>query len=115
MEVQLLRSLERASLDHQPVEWCPVRLVREEKHQSVHVPAGTFETYVMSAEIRDERTWHFNVETDPSNRIIRWECSDGQKAEMIGNQRLKYWVLNDNASISALQKIGLTSRSVNTR
>jgi hypothetical protein len=113
-EVKLLRSLRSASLDHLPLAWRPATLSRSAEPETVRVPAGEFEVNVHAAEIESGPQWRFFVEAAPPHRLIRWTCSDGEAAELIAADRLKYWELNGPEGADALARLGLKPRPERT-
>ncbi len=109
-DVQLLRSLKAARLLHQPVVWQKARLTRAAQAQTVKVPAGTFDVEVLTCAIEGGRTWTFHVELAQPHRLVKWEVSDGEKAELLASDRLKYWQMNGKGFESSLAKLGLKPR-----
>lgn len=130
VELPLLSSLRTVRFYHLPVEWNRVTLSREAGAQSITVPAGTFEVEIfraeikgdtsksgyphMAAQIKDGFTKTFYVEKAFPHRIIKWETSTGDKAELLGVDRLVYWGLNSEGEESFLSKIGLSRRPLRT-
>lgn len=114
-EVPLLRSSKLVRLRHMPMVWERARLSRPAGTTQVTVPAGTFEVETLTAEVTGEeklqRTWTFDVEKAWPNRLIRWTCSDGEKGEMVGSDRLTYWSLHGEGDETNLSKLGLNVRS----
>lgn len=107
--VPLLTSLERSRLAHVPLAWEEVELSRSAETREVTVPAGTFEVGEARAVVRGsegERTWTFLVETAPPHRIVAWETSDGERAELRGSDRLAYWKLNAPGGEEHLKALG---------
>lgn len=96
---------------HQPVANVRRDLHREAKAMRVSVPAGTFEVLVSRITAPAE-TKTFYVETVPPHRVVKWESTSGEKAELIGSERLKYWQLNREGGEQALKKLGLSRRGV---
>lgn len=109
-ERPLTGSLRVARLRHQPVVTAPARFRRASEPALVTVPAGTFEADVASVTLEDGRAWTFWVERAAPHRIVRWSCSDGEHAELLGSDRLAYWELNHPGDEAALAKLGLTPR-----
>jgi hypothetical protein len=62
----------------------------------------------------DGLTRSYQVEAAPPRRIIQWESSTGERAELLGSVRLKYWELNGPGGEEALAAIGLSPRSPRT-
>ena len=114
IDVPFLPSLQTARLEHRPVEWTRASLARADTPRAVTVPAGTFDAEVYTASIQNGRTWTFYVETETPHRILRWETSDGQKAELIASERVAYWRHNGAGGESKLRELGLTPRPPRT-
>ena len=54
-------------------------------------------------------TWRaFYVEKADPKRIIKWETSEGEKAELLGSDRLKYWEMNKEGGEAALERLGIS-------
>lgn len=49
----------------------------------------------------------FDVETAPPRRILGWEASTGDSAELLGTERLAYWSLNAVGDESYRETLGL--------
>jgi hypothetical protein len=110
-EVQLMRSLERARLRHQPVLWERATLAREAATRSVTVPAGTFVVETRTVAIAGGRAWTFRTEHAPPHRIVSWESSEGERAVLLASDRLKYWEMNGPGFERALSALGLRPRA----
>ncbi len=108
VEVPFLPSLERARLDHRPLEWTRATLSRSAETKKVKVPAGTFEVITASAELVDGLRYDFEVEVAAPHRIIRWSTNRGDQAVLRGSERLAYWQLNGPGGERSLRKLGLT-------
>ncbi len=109
--VPFLRSLETSRLQHRGVEVLQATLSRDASASRVSVPAGAFDVERRRVEIAGGPTWTIAVEAAAPHRIIAWETTDGQKASLLGSDRLPYWKLNGPGGESALAKLGLTRRS----
>jgi hypothetical protein len=115
--VPVLTSLERSRLSHVPVAWEEAELSRSGAAREVTVPAGTFEVTEARAMVRGEngdRSWTFLVEAAPPHRVVSWETSDGERAELRGATRLAYWKLNGPGGEEHLKELGLTPRPPGT-
>ncbi len=66
---------------------------RETALRETAAPAGRFETEVWTAATKDGPACTFFVEKASPHRIVKCESSDGEKAELTGENRLKYWDL----------------------
>lgn len=111
--VPLLTSLERSRLDHVPVAWEEAVLSRSAETEKVTVPAGTFEVEEARVVVKGgdgERAWAFLVEKAPPHRIVAWETSEGERAELRGSDRLAYWQLNAPGGEEHLEALGLRPR-----
>lgn len=114
--VPLLTGLERSRLAHVEAEWETVELSRGSGTSEVTVPAGTFTVEEARAVIRGsgspdgERSWTFHVEAEPPHRIVAWETSAGERAELRGSDRLAYWKLNGPGGEEHLEALGLRPR-----
>lgn len=108
--VALLTSLLDARVRHEPVEWVEAELERRSGTEMIEVPAGRFETQVRIVRTADGASWTFWVETAEPRRIIRWERSDGERAELLGSQRFPYWTMNGGDFRTALEQLGLSPR-----
>jgi len=113
-EVPVTGSLRVARHTHQPLAIAPARFRRSASPERVTVPAGTFEADVAGVTLADGRAWTFWVERAAPNRIVRWSCSDGEHAELLGSDRLVYWEMNAPGGEAALAKLGLTPRPPRT-
>ena len=103
-------SLRLARLAHEPVVTATARFRRAAAPERVTVPAGTFDADVAGVALADGRTWTFWVEREAPHRILRWACSDGEHAELIGSDRMEYWQANGPGGERYLAKLGLTPR-----
>lgn len=110
-EVQILRSLEEARLEHVPMKWSKAKLSRAAKSQTLKAPAGSIEVTVASAAIEAGRSWTFYIEKAFPHRLIGWDRSDGVTARLLKSERLKYWQLNGPGGEAALKRIGLEPRA----
>jgi hypothetical protein len=113
-DVPLLRSIETARLQHKTVDVVRATLSRDAATSQATVPAGTFEVRRATVEIDGGATWHVAVETAAPNRIVTWETSDGEKATLLGSDRLEYWKLHGSGQESYLTKLGLKPRPPRT-
>ncbi len=94
--------------------WQQAVFSRSPQSQSLTVPAGTFEIEVWTVRIGSQDTRSFYVEKAFPHRILKWESSSGEHAEMIRCSRMKYWELNQPGGETALQQLGLKPRPART-
>ena len=109
-DVPLLGSLETSRLTHRPLALGRATLTRVNGVTSVVVPAGRFEVERRTVAIAGGPTVTIDVERDEPHRIVRWQSTTGEKAELLGSDRLKYWEMHDPGGEKALEKLGLTPR-----
>jgi hypothetical protein len=111
--VPLLTSLATSRLLHVPLVWKQAALARSARPQQISVPAGQFTVDLWTASVPGvERTIY--VEAAAPHRIIRWETSTGEHAELLGLARMKYWEMNREGFETALKKLGLSPRPPRT-
>jgi hypothetical protein len=104
----VLTSLETVRGKHLPVEWQKAEFSRDETPHDVRVPAGRFKADVLRMK-RSDGSWRaFYIERASPGRIVKWETSDGEIAELRGTDRMKYWELNKEGGEAALSNLGLT-------
>jgi hypothetical protein len=116
VEAAMLRSAETVRLRHAPLEWEPTTLSRSPGTSSIQVPAGAFEvdTYTAAVGGSMPRTWTIHVEAAAPHRLVRWETSEGKRAELVASERLRYWEMNGGSFVEELARIGLAPRPVRT-
>ena len=110
--IPVLGSLETARLLHRPLVWREASFTRAPATERVTVPAGAFETRRATVRATGGSEFRYWVETAAPHRVIKWETSDGEKAEMLGSDRMKYWQMNGEGGEEALRRIGLTRRGL---
>ena len=74
---------------------------------STTVPAGTFPTRAVTLQTADGGRTTWQVEEAASHRIVAWERSDGEHAELVGSTREPYWQEHDPGGEVFLEKLGL--------
>jgi hypothetical protein len=107
-EYQFLMSLPASRAKHEPLKWTPTALSKDAATQTIRVPAGAFEVEVLRAKRNDGWWKAYYVEKESPKRIIRWESSEGEKAELLGADRMKYWEMNGEGGEAALERLGVT-------
>lgn len=110
----LLPSLQTTRHGHQPLQWTRAKLSRSGAAQQIAVPAGKFAAEVWRAEIEGGSVRTFYVEAGGARRILRWESSTGERAELLGSDRMKYWQMNQPGGEAALKRLGLSLRPPRT-
>ena len=115
--VPVALALDRSRLRHVEVGIEEARLGRAAATRTVTVPAGTFEVRDATAVVTGptgDRTWTFWVEVAAPHRLIGWESTDGERAELLASTRLPYWKLNGPGGEAELVKLGLKVRTPRT-
>ena len=110
-DVPFLTGLRSARDAHQPMAWSRINLTRNATLQRVEVPAGEFEVEAYSAQLANGRGFVFFVEREAPYRIIRWQFTSGEVAELVASERTKYWELNRLGGEDALRSLGLEPRA----
>ena len=110
-DVPFLTSLRSARDAHQPLAWSRINLTRNATLQKLETPAGEFEVETFSAQLANGKGFVFFVEKDSPYRIIRWQYTSGEAAELIASERVKYWELNRPGGEVALRSLGLEPRA----
>jgi hypothetical protein len=73
----------------------------------VTVPAGTFAVERWTIAVDGGETTTFAVEAAEPRRIVAWETSAGERAELRGSERLPYWQLNNPGDRDLRARLGL--------
>jgi hypothetical protein len=112
--VQLLTSLETARLGHVPLAWNRATVSRSNGQKQIMVPAGAFKVEEWSVNVPGGVRRNYYVEAAPPHRIVRWEASTGERADLLASRRMKYWQMNGPGLESALKELGLSPRPPRT-
>lgn len=110
-DLPFLTGLRSARDAHQPMAWSRINLTRNTPLQTIEVPAGEFEVEAFSAQLANGRGYVFFVETEAPHRIIRWQFTSGESADLVASERVKYWELNRPGGEDALRTLGLEPRA----
>jgi hypothetical protein len=110
----VLRSLQYSRDRHTPPPWTRGTLARAAATRRVQVPAGEFDAETFTAALSGGPSWTIEVEKAAPHRIVRWETSDGVRAELVGVARLEYWKMNRRGFEDALSQLGLKRRPPRT-
>ncbi len=112
--VPMFDSLRLARMRNEPAGWRKATLSHSTKSTVVTVPAGTFEADVLKADVEGGRKWTFYVEQGGPRRLVKWKTSDGEEAQLVALERLKYWEMTANTFAAGLEGLGLTPRADRT-
>jgi hypothetical protein len=113
-QVPFLSSLQWSRQQHTPLSWGRATLTRTAHQQQVSVQPGRFMVEVWTAAVAGGITRTLYVEAAEPHRIIRWESSTGERAELLGSRRMKYWEMNHEGFETALKDLGLSRRPPRT-
>lgn len=96
------------------VSWVSATLSRAARPQKITVPAGSFSVEARGVKLPGGDTRTIYVEQAAPHRIIRWESSTGEHAELLKSDRMKYWQMNGEGKEAALERLGLKRRAPRT-
>jgi hypothetical protein len=109
-QLPYLPSLQSARHAHEPLQWQRATFSRGDRTEVVAVPAGRFSCDVLRVTpVKGPERTYF-VESSGARRIVKWEAAGGEKGELTGSARLKYWDLNREGGEKYLAKLGLKPR-----
>lgn len=114
-QLPVLPSLLRARLTHRPLAWREGQLRRAKTPETIEVPAGRFEVSIYHLGLDDGDAYTYAVETAAPHRIIRWTGPDGERAELVGSDRMPYWELHGEGAEKHLARIGLEAGGLHLR
>ena len=105
-ELKFLPSLSSRRFAHRKLTWSRAALSWGKAREKIAVPAGEFETLRHEVHTVEGDAWSFWVEVGGEKRIVRWESSAGERAQLRGSERLKYWALSSEGDEKWLSKLG---------
>ncbi|MFZ5478418.1 MAG: hypothetical protein ACOZNI_16740 [Myxococcota bacterium] len=83
------------------------RIARAASPETITVPAGTFSVERWSVTPDGGDTTVYFVEVAEPRRIVAWETSAGERAELRGGDRLPYWQLHNPGDRGERARLGL--------
>ncbi|MEO1229393.1 MAG: hypothetical protein AAFZ18_10840, partial [Myxococcota bacterium] len=107
----ILPSIQRTRMLHRELAWIRGEVARAPAPETVEVPYGRFEADRYTVRLTNGETWSYWVESAWPRRILRWDGPSGEKAELLGSDRLPYWQLHDEGHEKLLKRIGLPGTS----
>jgi hypothetical protein len=110
VELPYLPSLQSSRHSHKPLTWGKVKLTREATKQRI----GQSEVEVYRALPLSSAPHVYFVETAGTRRILRWQGPDGECADLIASERMKYWEMNKPGDESVIERLGLRKRPPRT-
>jgi hypothetical protein len=111
--VPMLTELQSIRDTHRPAEWTQARLMRMKTVAPIRVPAGNFEVEAWIVERPNLKITIYAEKAAP-HRIVRWETSRGEKADLLASDRMKYWQMNGPGGESNLKRLKLSPRPPRT-
>lgn len=112
--VPFLSGLKSARDARQAMVWVQINLTRGAQTQDLDVPGGTFSVEQWSAQLANGKGYFFWAEKEAPHRIVKWQFTNGEVAELIASERIKYWELTRPGAEEALQSLGLGVRAPRT-
>jgi plastocyanin len=106
-DLPVLPTLLSGRLAHQPVAWATARVTRSAGGATVQVPAGSFVVHEVTVAVEGGQTTTWQVEDAWPHRIVGWSSSDGERAALLGSERMPYWQQNHEGEEALLDRIGL--------
>lgn len=99
----LVRELWSLRTGHRSIEPVPARIDRTDATRDGE-PVTRFR-------LETRGYWRtYDVETAPPRRVLAWETSTGERAEILGTERLAYWTLNARGDEQHRGALGLETR-----
>lgn len=110
----LFPRLMAARLTHRPAQPVQATLSRSKAPATVTVPAGSFEVDLFTVAISGGTTTTYAVERASPYRLVRWEVDNGERGELTGTTRLKYWQTVREGDEALRQQLGLQAKPPQT-
>ena len=89
--VPFLPRLLDARMRHRPLAWGRATISRAASEFEVEVPAGRFTTTRWTVAVDGGETLTYDIEAQTPYRLVRWNSSSGELAELLGSERIAYW------------------------
>jgi hypothetical protein len=94
-------------LNHLPAQPAETTLSWSPDARTRHVPAGDFSTRSMQYTRNDGTGCTLHIEVPAPHRLIGWDCTGGERAELTGSLRSPYWRQHAEGDEALLAKLGL--------
>lgn len=107
VEVPWLPPLLQARFAHVPSAFTTATLRRSAQPAPITVPAGTFDAWTVTVAEAGGRTSTWWVESAAPHRLLGWEASDGERAELTHVIREAYWRMNRESDTAERARLGL--------
>lgn len=105
-DVTVLPTLLDARLRRHGLDAQAATLARSAATAPVTVPAGTYDAWTWTL-TTPAGTTEWAVEAAAPHRIVRWTRSDGERAELTGSMRSKYWEQTRPGDEALRRELGL--------
>jgi len=105
--VSFFNSMEEIRIEHIEAKIMKAEISLSAETSNTKVEAGSFKARIATIKREDGKIWNFTVEVNSPYRILSWNNSKGEKAELLGSSREPYWQLQKNGHESFLKKLGL--------
>lgn len=102
-----LPALAEVRLEHKPLQWSTASVARDAEPSEVEVPAGEFTVDVYTVRSPGRPALTVQVETAWPHRIVAWQTAAGEKAALLGSERMQYWKLTSREDRARLEALGL--------
>lgn len=89
--------------------WHEATLVGHTETQATTVPAGSFVTRTIEITLAGDLSYRYAVERDHPYRIIAWDGPQGERGELTGTLRSKYWNQQHPEHVRLRGNLGLSS------
>jgi len=106
-EVPVLPTLMSGRFAHEAIAWTTATVRRARETTAIDVPAGTFEVFDVTSDVKGGAVTTWRIESTWPHRIVAWSTSEGEHAELLGSERLTYWELNSQGNETKLTELGL--------
>ncbi len=110
-EVPWLPTLLDGRLTHAPTAWSVATISRGDRAAELSVPAGVFNVLQWEARPVDGPAVRWFVQIETPQLLVAWERDGGERAELLGVQRRKYWEEQGEGDERLLEGLGLRSRT----
>jgi hypothetical protein len=107
VERTVLPTLLSGRFAHEPIAWGQATISRSAAPEPRTVPAGTFQVHTVTVAVTGGRSVTWEVEEAWPHRLVAWTSSDGERAELLGSDRMDYWHLNHEGDEANLARMGL--------
>lgn len=109
IERPVLPRLQDLRMQHEELGFRSARIHRGEAVETLQVPAGSFQVESWTVELGELRTT-YRVATAAPHHLVSWSRSDGERGELTGVSRRRYWQEHDEGHEELRGELGLPQR-----